>query len=240
MRFNQVVALIRRRDLDVQARALAAMIWLTMKRPEHLRFPVGNVSFKSSQEIVIWLPDDKNMAQEEDWRCKTIVMGPFRDILVESWWERRRDGKDAEWFTKTGIGRLMKLLAEIPVKESHRLLRTKYTLFSLRRGAIQHCRAQGLVPEEIVVMSDHRSLGSLALYIGAFLSVECEKSAIISRALTQPAEVPSEYPQGIHPQHRNEPIVPETVRLMRRPRTPVPSAPTSPLRLRSGTVFGAQ
>jgi hypothetical protein len=238
MRFEQVVLFTGRREVELHVRALAAMIWLTIKRPEHLKFPVGNVMFKSENEFVIWLPDDKNMESNEDWRCKTIVCGPFRQVLTDSWWARRAHGKDALWFTDQTVGRLMDALGRLDVLEAHPLLRTKYTLFSLRRGAIQHCRSKGLIPEEIAVMSDHHSLSALALYIGAFLSVECERSADVSRALADYVAVPSEFPSGILPQHR-QPAAPLRVRL-RRAATPPPSQPVSPLRLRSGTRFGVQ
>jgi hypothetical protein len=254
LRWEQLVAYVGSGE-NLACRALAAVIWLTMKRPAHLVIPVSNVfEIKEGPErlLVIYLPDDKNMMMMEDWRVKKIALGVFEKVVLDHLTQRKVRGGDNLWFTSEDTDRLYRSLTKLRVTQEHPYLRRHYTLFSLRRGSIQHAAHAGKVPTEIATLSDHRSLASLALYIGAFLDPKVQSGFEVSQATSRPTPtpVPNEYltPTGVAGRS-----IPQIARLLeerppeerhtevaapaapKRPRAKTSTNRTSPIRTRRAT-----
>lgn len=206
MRFRQVVQIIRDERLDIFQRAYAALIWLSGQRPFHIMmFPMENMAIMDDGILLVYVNDSKFWGEQStrDLRCKQLVLGPFENVLRRAYNEALREGRQT-LLLPADRRELENYVRRMPVQTTHRLLRQTYTLYSLRRGAVQHLAASGCLPHEIATLTDHRSLGALAGYIGAYLAPESLASKTVSTYLTKFCEVPFEYPLGIQPQGRNE------------------------------------
>ena len=195
LRLRQVETILQDTSLPLTVRGAAALIWLSGQRPFHLQeFRIELMSFVG-QELWIWITDSKFFEDidRSTLRCKRLVLGSFEPVIRDLYRYQLLRG-ERTLIQRADLSILERYLRRLKVRIHHPLLRAGYTLYSLRRGSIQHLAASGVLPDQISSLTDHRSLRALAGYIGAYLDPKSIESARVSQALTVPVYVPEEFP----------------------------------------------
>jgi hypothetical protein len=214
LRYEELVELTQNYQLDLEVRAFAAFLWLSTQRggnvldvaPEDLmmdpeRPGVATMCYltrRKGQTLV-----ERLMPVVQEWE-----LGPFENLL-QRWRGIALRNARKTLFSPSAITRLTTVLGERPLPRRVQGLRARYTLYSIKRGALQHLAAQGAELERIAALSLHNNLSILAVYIGSFLNPRVTEARNMTRMLTRPSTVPipdEEFPrEPFAPRERSEP-----------------------------------
>jgi len=191
--FAQLSALLKSRTLSRAAKAYAVWQWLCTQRPSNsLDVDTSNVVPGVVDGAVVvtvfWLTKRKGKTAVEQLlpKCQRLAVGSL-GYLTE--YIQERQGMEKLWDPETR-DELEEFLKKIPVTYHHPLLRPHYTLYSLKRGALQ--QLAWLEPDQgkILALSLHARLEGLAVYIGSFLHPTTGESLRLSNLLSQAPPIP--------------------------------------------------
>lgn len=190
---EEIERLIRSRRLSMAESGFIACVWLSGQRPGDLIRQSRSDCFllrrEGALEAALWMRGGtKNQSLEEQG---TPRVARFRiprrwEPFVEATFRSSR-------FMSVNLSQIRKELSELPIRTQHPKLRERYTLYSIRRGALQHLAAAGLSLEEIRSLTRHRQVGALAAYIGGYLNPQSIEGARVSQALWEKVSVPEEF-----------------------------------------------
>lgn len=196
LRFNQVRAISRDTMLDLELRALVVALWFSLQRPANeLLVQLNDMIVQDGLITVFYLQQRKGgelterlLPECQQWDLGELS-GPF-----ERWSALRRAAKAVRVFNANAVDRLNAYLRQLTPTEKHPLLRGHYTVYSVKRGAMQQLAWLDQSFERIQCLSLHRHLRAIAIYVGTFLNpkvaVSREMTKLLSRA--PPAPVPPE------------------------------------------------
>lgn len=218
--------------LSLEERVFLQLIWLSLQRPGDLKNQLRKDSYLYSREadtmLAIWMRQGtKNTTREEHGTPRVIRM-----VIPKHWvagfralFAQKTEGLFAKIRMLTMYDELKKI--EPPLK--HDKLRDKFTLYSVRRGAMQHLAAHHVSLADIRALSRHAQDASLRAYIGGLLDPQAIRGEEVSRNLSVPIHVPPEFANALLEIDEEEEAVIEPSQPTppsRRPLTPV--RPTSP------------
>eukprot|EP00759_Apiculatamorpha_spiralis_P057862 PhF_6_TR8799/c0_g1_i1/m.13971 len=174
MRLEDLKDIINKRALPPSVLAQMAALWLSAQRPTNLLLVE-----KLMPPIQIWVKSE--LTDQVQLHYQTGVTGPL--------------------FHEKDVNTLRDYLRLIPVAEhTHKIefikWRSHYTPYSIKRGALQHLAAWGNTPAAISCLSFHKSMSTLAIYIGSFLSERTLETRNLTNMLVrQPPIQPQEWAQ---------------------------------------------
>ena len=175
--------------------------WLSGQRPGDLiNQKVCDIAMMENNhelQLSIWMYQMcKNTTTTERLspRCVRMYVPAFwSDLVVNQIW-RRREANEQQLFPGVKLHQIDQRLRKIPVVTRHPLLKEKHTLYSIRRGALQHLAAAGEDAVAIQQLTRHVSEASLRAYLGSFLDPRAIAGLEVSRKLGQYVAVPFEHP----------------------------------------------
>ena len=175
--------------------------WLSGQRPGDLiNQKVCDIAMMENNhelQLSIWMYQMcKNTTTTERLspRCVRMYVPAFwSDLVVKQIW-RRREANEQQLFPGVKLHQIDQRLRKIPVVTRHPLLKEKHTLYSIRRGALQHLAAAGEDAVAIQQLTRHVSEASLRAYLGSFLDPRAIAGLEVSQKLGQYVAVPFEHP----------------------------------------------
>lgn len=189
----QLIELLRNPKLRLSAKALAIALWLSTQRGSTLIDIMSAellVTKRKSEgdaedEItVFYLAKRKNkkLVERVDPICHQWTLGDLAPWMLHF---LDTNYSETHW-TEQDERELEKALKCLPVQQHHRLLRPDYSLYSLKRGALQQLGHLEKDWDKICLLSLHARLEGLAVYIGAFLNKRVQASKELTSLLSRP------------------------------------------------------
>jgi len=129
---------------------------------------------------------NKKLIERMDPICQQWSLGDLAPWLLQ----HLRQTSGSTLWTMADQAALERALKRLPVQQTHRLLRKEYTLYSLKRGALQQLGHLEKDWKKIQCLSLHAQLECLAVYIGAFLNVKVQASKEMTALLSKPPPTP--------------------------------------------------
>jgi len=224
--FAQFSGLLKGKSLSRAAKAYAVWQWLCTQRPGNsLEVETTNVFVENAEGgpivTVFWLTKRKGKTAVELLlpKCQRLAVGDL-GYLPEYIQERQGTEKLFDADTRDELEAVLK---GIPVIYHHPLLRPHYTLYSLKRGALQQLAWVEPDQGKILALSLHARLEGLAVYIGSFLNPSTGESLRLSGLLNHapPTPVPREMlpaPKRTPPEPPASQVSPEPATLTKRVR----------------------
>lgn len=202
LEMDQLVSLGRR--LPPREGAFVALMWMTTQRAANLRLirSVDSWLTKEGDEelLYLWLTQrikNKTLDEQLRPRVQKLVLGVLADP-VRVWWGKVMEERIERPFEGLNLDLITVALRDVPTRQNHPLLKKAYTLYSVRRGALQLAAMCGLPMDLIQTLSLHKRLSTLSIYVGSFLDPRVADSAQVSRVLTRvpPGRLPPEFPMN--------------------------------------------
>lgn len=201
--FGQLQALVSM--LPLPEAAYVILLWITTQRGMNLAKQLTRdailVTENNETVLVVWytqgLKGDTVIDRLKP-PCHKLSLGIFTNI-IERWWDQKQSHRDGCLFDNVNADLVTRALRRLEVQNHHPLLRPQYTMYSLKRGALQQAAAHGIPLEKIQTLSLHKSLDTLSIYIGSFLNPAVTSSYEVSQVLARPPRqlVPCEFPQTV-------------------------------------------
>lgn len=222
--YRSLMGLLRSQHLGHGAKALASVLWLSTQRGDTVLDVMGAEIFLTHSRArgdeedvatVYFLARRKNkqVIERVDPICQQWVLGDLAEWIVPYLKSHVGMWENTPLFTRSQATELERFLATMKVEQRHPYLKDHYTLYSLKRGALQQLGHLEDDWNRIQAISLHRRLAGLSCYIGAFLNPRVRQSRDMTRLLSRapatavpPERVPiprsQRGPIGVQPENR--------------------------------------
>ena len=132
---------------------------------------VAMSTINNELQVNLWMYQhckNTNTQERLSPRCvRMFVPGFWRKLIENHVWNSRQNA--SENLFPIDLRRIDQQIRQIPVDNYHPLLKEHHTLYSIRRGSLQHLAASGISAREIQHLTRHVSESSLRAYLGSFL-----------------------------------------------------------------------
>eukprot|EP00759_Apiculatamorpha_spiralis_P057863 PhF_6_TR8799/c0_g1_i2/m.13975 len=200
MRLEDLKDIINKRALPPSVLALMAALWLSAQRPTNLLLVQRQDIQLVDGDMHVWFGRGMKNRSEVEKLMPPIQIWVKSELTdqVRLHYQTRVTGP---LFHEKDVNTLRDYLRLIPVAEhTHKIefikWRSHYTPYSIKRGALQHLAAWGNTPAAISCLSFHKSMSTLAIYIGSFLSERTLETRNLTNMLVrQPPIQPQEWAQ---------------------------------------------
>lgn len=191
--FWQLLRLLEVKTLSTAQKALAVALWLSTQRGSTI-LDILAAEINITSEIALGDPEDvvtifflakrknKRLVERLDPICQQWTLGRLAPWLLK----HLHECNSLQLWNQTDASALEKAIRRLPVQQRHTLLKTEYTLYSIKRGALQQLGHLEPDWQKIQMLSLHAQLDSLAVYIGAFLNPRVRASKDMTALLCRP------------------------------------------------------
>jgi hypothetical protein len=191
--------------LCISERIFLILMWMTILRPSCLKNQrVEDVATLTERtetlRLALWITQGEkqtSMFERGTPRCVRIMVDGAWGRDIRNYVASARRAQQHKLFPDVNQTRLNDILKGIKTDQQGQGLKDHYTLYSLRRGAIQHLAASKLSTAEIASLTGHRRQQALEAYIGSFLRPQAIQGELSSQYLLREVHVPAEVVEAL-------------------------------------------
>eukprot|EP00759_Apiculatamorpha_spiralis_P005413 PhF_6_TR13256/c0_g1_i1/m.21017 len=176
LKLAEVRYLVEQSPLGCQGRAMVAALWLSTQRCTNLMSLRRESFLFDGENLTVILSERRKGRTIQELKDPNVQIwtGPWVHIIMK--WITLRKKQPMEYvfdrYAQREVSDILKKMptSQKPFQHSAYRWRNVFTMYSIKRGALQHLAAHGLDLAQIACLSLHHRLDVLAIYVGSFLT----------------------------------------------------------------------